>query len=792
MAQEQAASNALSTEQIIKLDGMVDDLPPEEREAAEGFMTTYVNDVLDRGSLSLEEFETLPPSMRNRIISASTSRKLQTSMRRMEDPGRAVSAMPIGLSRTMFNTALTSMDIVSAGLGPFTDPEGQVQAGIESKRNQLMAFKDSTMGGMEAIHVERYGAPKDATSAFVEGGGKMLGEIYPYLFMPAAMSTYTRTVLYNGLVGGVAGAATVDDAEGMMERIKPMTFGALTGLFASGVLNARQGFQRFAARKINAKLDTDYAKESALLEKQIQELTGQPDFSFSLGQVTANPFISGLEIGAAKEVQRTAQIQRLSILRDSLKMRANHLRDQGMGAADIVADLQETAKSVVTGMRKQANSNFGAAMDNVIEQWGDDSITSGKHYLDQLQEIMADFGDPLAGGSSGGIPKVLLEQEAILRRYVTPYRVRKIVKDIPKTPRRPEGGQSIRYEVVDARPADLPVGQMDAVKVFNNADDAYAWTRASNSADGGLNAEQTKNLLKGFRRISGGEVPVFEGAQAGTSRNLGQALRRAFLEELEMGAKNTDAVAAVKSLRKVYETDQLMIDGVKRTMLTDLLGANQQTGYDDLLAQFVDRRPNELAKVRSLLLEVEPALLDDLQVATLDRVVERSMNSRAKASLGEVDLNLLADALTGKTGAPGTVAKGLWTAAEASELSQVGRALKRLQETHLSLFPESAGQTLSEIAINTTSRSPEFVARLLTRLTVSGSSVSKFLNDPQARKAVIDAANSAVGSPKYQMASTLLAIWMAEMVGEEHKAAKAASQARVDEGMTNLPTTPRM
>lgn len=796
MAQEQAAPNALSTEQIIKLDGMVDDLSPEEREAAEGFMKTYVNDVLDRGSLSLEEFEMLPPSMRNRIISAKSGRRLATEARRVEHPSRAASGAYIGLARGAFNTALTAMDIVSAGLGPVTDPDGQVQASIEANRNKLMALKDSRVAGMEATHVAKYGAPKDATSAFVEEGGKLLGEIYPYLYLPTSMSTYVRTVLYNGLVGGVAGAATVDDAEGMMERIKPMTFGALTGLFASGVLNARQGFQRFAARKINAKLDTDYAKESALLEKQIQEMTVggrkiNADFSFSLGQVTANPFITGLEIGAAKEAQRASQIQRLSILRDSLKMRANHLRDQGMDAADIVADLQETAKTIVVGMRQEGNRNFGYAMDNVISTWGDEAVTSGKHYLEELQEIMAKFGDPFEGGSAGSIPKVLVEQEAILRRYVTPYRVRPA--KTKKFKRRDGKEEEVTvWQVVDARPLDVPLEQMDEVKRFNNADDAYAWTRARNAADGGLTAEQTKKLLKGFRQIAGGEVPVFEGAPAGSARNLGQALKRAFLEELETGAKNPEAIGSVHDLRKVFETNQLMIDGVKRTMLSDMLGANQQTGYDDLLQSFVNRRPTELGKVRDLLLEVEPALLDDLQVATLDRVVERSMNSRAKASLGEVDLNLLADALTGKTGAPGTVAKGLWTAAEASELSQVGRALKRLQETHLSLFPEAAGQTLSEIAINSTSRSPEFVARLLTRLTVSGSSVSKFLNDPQARKAVIEVANSAVGSPKYQMASTLLAIWMAEMVGEEHKAAKAASQARVDEGMTNLPTRPRM
>lgn len=768
----QMAREAAALQQLLD---KPDALTPDERVEAETMLRDYANGVAQRGTLSPQEIEVLQGPLLSRVVSANTAKELRELREKATAPGRFVSSMQAGMAEEVHNLGMVGIDIVSAGLGPVTDPNGRLQAGLDNTRNRIRAHRNAMNAELEAQMIASYGLPDSKTSAFAEFAGDMVGRLYPYVFAPAQLGTYTRTVLYNGMLGGIAGGATVEDANGLMERMDGLKMGALIGLFGSGVLNARQGFQRYAARKIENQLTTRYAQESMQLEREIQRLTGVEDFSFSLGQITANPFVVGLEIGAGPAVQREAQVRRLAILRDTLKLRANALRSSGRSEIEIVEDLQATAREVIGGMRKFANNNYAASLDNVIAHWGDEAALNGRHFLEELGVIMDDWANPLVGGSSTSVPKSLLEMHAVVRRHVNPFRVRK--KEL-------QSGRT-QYEVIDLREFgrgaadiadDILIGRASAQRLFKSHSEATAWTRAMNEAEGGLNAEQTRDLLKGFRRMIGGESPVFEGATSGSIQNLGQALRRVFLEELEMGVKNKDAVNAVMSMRKVYETDMYMIDGVRRTMLTDMLGQIPQQGYGNLLKQFTTRKPAELRATREFLIENDPTLLYDLQRTELERVAASALNSNQKASMGEVDIYRFADALTGETGTPGSVAKGLWSPKEQAELSQVGRALQRLHETHMSLFPEASGSKIADISINLVSQTKEFVARLLARLFVSSSGVARVLNDPQTRRTIIELANSPIGSAKYQMAQLSLAMTAAEYVAYENALADEAAR----------------
>lgn len=758
----------LTPEQVGQVYGILRDdtaeLTSEERLAGEAAIAAFIDTTIERGNISTEELQVLPPEIVSRMTAANLANKMQRAKEQATAPQRFVSSMSVGAAESVANLALTGLDAAAAGAKMFG-----ADAPIREQREKLLAFKQSMMDEFNATHDKFFETPETGVAQTLEFTGNLAGEVFPYLAVPASYSTFWRTVLANGLVGGVAGAATQEDAANMTERFRGMAAGGAADMIISGLLNGRTGAKRFSARVIENSFDSKYAEQSQVLEQQIREFTGQPNFSFSLGQITANPFIVGLEVGAARQSQRAAQIKRLAIINDGLKLRAQRLRQRGLTPAEIARDIQDATRSNLRNLQNYANDNFGAGLDNVINRFGEDAIVDGRHYLQELGRILDEYTDPRYGGSRNGAPKALVEQFEFVRDKAFPHKVtKKVVRDA-------EGRPVEVFEVVDTRGVN---------KTTRHATQKEATSRSvmMNDRDGGLNAEDTQKFLAGFRRIAGGDAPVFPNAQPGTQEALARQLKRAFLQELEIGAKGNgkEAVDAIQNLRNVYETDVRMIDGVKDTMLTEIFGNIRQGKADDVLETFTGRTVAEVKSARDVLEEYAPDVIDELKSRTLERVVDRSVNT-GKRSLGEVDINKLSNALVGEEGFVGSVAKGLFTEAEAADLSRVGRALQTLQETHLNLFPEASASMAQDISINLVSQSPEFVARLITRLTLTSDFMAGMLNRKDARQALVELANSKVGSQKYQMAAALLSIVVADEVGQRGREAAAKERAETEQ-----------
>ena len=427
------------------------------------------------------------------------------------------------------------------------------------------------------------------------------------------------------------------------------------------------------------------------------------------------------------------------------------------------------------GMRRLSNDNFNSGLENVVNNWSDDAVVKGDTYLREVQAAMEDLSNPMRGGSPDKVPAFLKGQERTFQRYITPYRV--VTREI----RLPSGDKKKVWDVVDQRELDTDrLDDLTMVKRFDDERTAHSWARVGNDRDGGLNAEQTRDLLNSFKQIIGGEIPVWEGANPGTAQALGRRLKAAFLTELEQGVMNEDAVNAVRSLRQVYHTDRIMRDEVGRTLLTDMLGITPQTGHDDLLNMFTNRTRPEMNKVRTLLAEADPELLGDLQARTIERAVEQSRVIYGKQSLGDVDVYRLAENLSGKEGGPGSLALGLFDEAERVQIARTGRALNVLAETHLNLFPEASA---SDVGINLISRSSEFVTRLFVRLALTSKGLSRALNDRSARDTFIALANSKVGSKEYQFAAVSLALLVGEYESRqirEEKMRQAEEEREMD------------
>jgi hypothetical protein len=147
---------------------------------------------------------------------------------------------------------------------------------------------------------------------------------------------------------------------------------------------------------MSKQLETDLAKATLALEKEVQRVTGNPEFAFSLGEITANPFVVGLERNTAGTITREAQNARLQTMVDALKMRTNALSQSG-NADDIAIDMHKTLTDLNTQTR--ASQNFARGLDNVIEAADGKVIVDGRTYLSKVDDLIEEYSNPELGGN---------------------------------------------------------------------------------------------------------------------------------------------------------------------------------------------------------------------------------------------------------------------------------------------------------------------------------------------------------------------------------------------------------
>ena len=627
-------------------------------------------------------------------------------------PGLALANMSAGTQKTLYSAGVFAADLASA----LVPTDSAAYKAAREARESIANARTAAEAEQERFVDEQLGGQIEGElGAVVETGGGLVGEGLPAFVAPAGLSTYWRTVGYNGMLGlGVAGVADTQ-AKDMRDRLSNMTIGGLSGVILAGALHAPGGLKAYSARKINRTLETDLAKQNIALEEEIRRITGDPNFSFSLGQVTANPFITGLEIGAARAVQRTAQNERIQTLADSIKLRANALSSRG-DEATIAADLQQTIASLNKQLQTRASKNFSAGMDNIVTNFGDDVIIDGKHYLSEAKRLAAEFSDPTLGGS--GAPKFLTEQ---IKRLESTLKTK-----------------------------------------------------------GGLDSEATGKLLQSFRRISSGEVPTFEQAAPGSGKNLANALRKAMMESLDdTNVVNKDAVEAIRSLRKVYQTDQAQITGYNRALIKDLFGGETAAANPEAAFQTLVRRgvPSQRATVKVLEDTNNVALLEDIRGQYMRSIVEASQVPGTQTSINRINPRKLAANLAGRTGTTGAAGKGLFGAKDSLHLKRTGEAIETLMETHLSLFPEASQGVLGDVAINVVSRAPEFFSRFLVRVFSSGRAMERVLNDPAFRESVIQVANKGLGSKAAQAAVIYMAVTLSTWEADDERERRQREQA---------------
>jgi hypothetical protein len=666
----------------------------------------------------------------------------------LQAPGTEMSQQLLSASKGMgnlgFNTALMGMDALAA----VTPDDSELQGFLNESRAATRARRAEFDALARADIVELTGQEPS-------GVGEFAGQMLPFFALPTALSTYTRTVAFNGLVGALGGGAMNDSAETFQDRVGDMTVGALLGIGTSAVLGAKSGFQTYASRRIAKRFDEDLARANELLEGRIRGLTGNEDFSFSMGQLTGDPFITGLEFGAAHKIQRAAQNNRIDTLVDFLMKRSNALSKRG-DVEQIAIDLNDTLSKLSDTTLEAAGTQYARGMDDIMVQYGDDVVLDARGYLDKARELAAEIADPRGLGTPGMVPKGLKDHIEFIDLRMNPIATRRVkVKG-------EDGKFRVTYNMFDRNTGEV----METFSGRGAAAKALARRDAENLQRGGLNSEDVIEVLKGNRRIASGEVPLFENAALGSSQNLAAALKGSMIESME-GA-SSGAIGAIQGVRGDYAMSMAKLNRIRNTMLAKVFGDEAAVqNADDALDRLIGRSPQSLKATRDILEKWSPDLLDDIKSTVLRRAVERSRDPSTVASLTETNLNLLAENLAGKSRGVGELGSGLFTVGEQAEIKAVGDAVRVLKETYIDSFSKPSATMLQDASINVISRSPEFMARFLTRIFSTGSSLERAINDPGARRSIISLAKKGPNNDKGRSALAYLTVMMGEQQKEE-------------------------
>lgn len=691
------------------------------------------------------------------MLSTHVQQNLPNPQKQFSDiargPGLAMANFAAGAEDTLYGLTTLGMDGVLAVM----PEDSKAHEALQGQRDAVNNFRRAAEYEHDAFVQSELGEQLDGVSGFLTKSiPSFAGEVYPVMYAPTGLSTYWRTVGINGVVGATAAGALDKESADLRDRLGELSIGGLAGIVISGALHAPGGFRAYAARKLRRNLETDLAKANTALEADVQRMTGDPTFNFSLGELTANPFIVGLEVGAAKAATRESQNVRINTLIDFLKTRANKLSATG-NVDDIAIDMNQTLRQVNKDLQKRASDNYSTGLENVAATFGETPIIDGRHYLSEIQRLAAEYSNPALGGSEGAVPKFLTQQIDELSTRVYPATTVKEIRN------------GVQNWVVRRKDDGRSLG------AFDNPQEAAQRLSKYNLDNGGIEAEYAGELMQGFRRIAKGDIGggVTANITPGSAINLSLAMKKAMNESLDGNVLNRDAVEAIKSLRKIYQFDQAQITGINNRLLGGLFGVDDISALNAKAAfnTMVGRSPKAQRAMAGILEELNPALLDDIRAEQVSQWVRKSYVPDAPQSITPYSPVMLARQLAGEGGAEGAAARGLFEAKDALHLKRTGQALRTINETYLSVFPEASGSMVRDASINIVSRSPEFFARWMTGLLSQGKSIERMLQDPAFRDSIITVAERGLGTPTAQAAMIYMAVTAAEWAAGDQKRA---------------------
>jgi hypothetical protein len=592
----------------------------------------------------------------------------------------------------------------------------------------------------------------------------LIGEGIPFMFGPLGVlsrsSTFLRATAKGGVEAGLAtGAVLAQDADTFEDISGDMIVGSLFGLGVSGGFQAIPGIRAYTGRQLSQEFDTQLSRSRLELERRVQEMTGDPEFAFSISQIAAdNPWLVGLERGSAGRASIDAQNARIQTLVDFLQTRSSNMSPEQM-----VTDLHNTFTSVGRELNGIARQRYGNNMNTILNQYGDQLVMTGPNanaYLDDLDSFIGELGDLRKVNAFD--PRAMIRHRDYVASRVRPFRLE----------RRAEKKGGFSYIVRDAR------GEVeDAVFSGEGAQQKAAeYLFSSNQNLGGLRSDDVIEILKGHNELISGEASAFTNAASGSSEHVGRRLMASMMSAID--SADAPALRAISDARNAFAMEMQKVRTLKDSVVGQLFGDNfAQTTLlnpDQAIGRIMQLGPDGLRQVRQILETYDPASLQNLRRGVVRRAMQQSRDVGTTPALNETVVDALARNLAGRgrDSNVGRLGLGLFTPGEQQDIIRAADAARTLTTTFTRDVAKDTPGTLSDLTINAISQSAEFMGRFLARVLSKGKTVEQFMIDPRAREALIALGQRGPDSQVGRAAITYLAIAAGQIEGQENQEAR--------------------
>ncbi len=569
--------------------------------------------------------------------------------------------------------------------------------------------------------IEEFGQLSSTTTEFI-------GNMMPWMFATAeTAATFTGLIAKRMVQGGfIGGTLMQQENESLVDRAVGMTVGA--GLGTVGALFATpQALKLTIARNFQRAFNRGDLKQTERIERLVQDMTESPEFGLSVAQASGDRFILGLETQAAGVATKQAQNRNSNTLVAHLIKMARALSGQGKSATEVAIALRETMKRARKSIYKSASDDFKAGTQAILETHGDEVILRGQTYLAKIDKMIGEEVDRLA--NVGGKPsKELIAYREAVDTIVNPAKVVKTTTLVDKKPVDVWFIRNRRDNIDLPASPDKIAAEMKALEI--------------NTATGGVNSEESLRILKGLNKLIGGDAIIFENATIGSNRNTGRALMGNFIDELKHNPTNAKAAEDVIGLRTMYKDQMARAQAIDDTVIAAAFGGKKfPRKPGKRLDAVLKGEKEDLVAVREFLDEWNPELLDDLRATHLKRIVQKSQSGSGASVDTRISMTKLAKNLEDVFGGAGKTGRGLHTLATQRDMRLTADAIRVLTNKYFKGIAPG-GTRIDDLAINIISRSPEFMARFLTRVVTSGRSMEAVLLDPATRKALQNLANT--------------------------------------------------
>lgn len=582
------------------------------------------------------------------------------------------------------------------------------------------------------------------------------GILYYPLAGVAQGKTFIRAIIGNMAEGGLVGAVSVaDQAETLEDTLGTATIGSA---FGAGVTLAQmwRGVRSWVGRKFAQELDRPIAKAGLELEREVQILTNDPDFGFTVAQLAAdNPWLQGLEIGARSRESLAKQNKAVQAVVNLLLKRGKTIE-----AGTLAGNVNATLTSMLTKLRSSASDAYEQGLSAITKKYPKGEIVlDSQTYLDDLKRYVTELEDVRKIGTAP--TKALRQHMNFVDVTTTPYITRKLPKD---------KGTEVFKRSIDAKGAT----SAKSVGVFGD-EEALVIASQRNAAEGGLDADDVISILQGHNQLLSNLRGLGDDAAAGSSAAVGKRLKSSLMNNIE-AADGSPALQDIHNLQKSYLFEQNRVRALERSSLGLIFGGSDEavealfrdpSKAVEAMAR-MDKTSFETAKG---LLHSHPELLDDMKRASMASIVARSQRNSTGTALNTTSIPKLVDNLSGAGGdvtdTVGKVGLGLFEKWEQKEIIAAAQTLRRLQVTAVSDISKDVAGVAADTGINVISRNAGFLARYIVRTVAKSANLERLMINPAARRALLEIGRAGSGSTAHRVAIIYLATLAGQWQGEE-------------------------